>query len=130
MREPPHHSRPVPGAVSEDPADTWRAGGQAIVLSGDVAKVEVGAALGVVIGRPAARVRAEDALGHVAGYRIVNDVTVPHEKMLRPPLNRRVPRYLLPHGALVSAAQVVSPDALAIRAYVDGECARRATRRS
>ena len=121
MREPPHHKPPEYPVLYLKPANTWRAGGQAIVLSGDVAEVEVGAALGVVIGRPAARVRAEDALGHVAGYRIVNDVTVPHEKVLRPPLKQKCRDTFCPMGPVVPAAQVVSPDALAIRAYVNGE---------
>jgi acylpyruvate hydrolase len=34
------------------------------------------AELGVVIGRPARHVRADEALAHVAGYTVVNDVTV------------------------------------------------------
>lgn len=121
MREPPHHKPPEYPVLYLKPANTWRAGGQAIVLSGDVAEVEVGAALGVVIGRPAARVRAEDALGHVAGYRIVNDVTVPHEKVLRPPLKQKCRDTFCPMGPVVPAPQVASPDALAIRAYVNGE---------
>lgn len=121
MREPPHHKPPAYPVLYLKPANTWRAGAQAIVLPGDVAEVEVGAALGVVIGRPAARVRAEDAPGHVAGYRIVNDVTVPHEKVLRPPLKQKCRDTFCPMGPVMPAAQVISPDALAIRAYVNGE---------
>jgi len=120
MRAPPHHKPPAYPVLYLKPANTWLAPGHAIVLPSDVDEVEVGAALGVVIGRPAARVRAEDALSHVAGYRIVNDVTVPHEKVLRPPLKQKCRDGFCPLGPVVPAAQVASPDALAIRAYVNG----------
>ena len=65
--------------------------------------------------------RAADALSHVAGYRIVNDVTVPHEKVLRPPLKQKCRDTFCPMGPVVQASQVGAPDALAIRAYVNGE---------
>ena len=121
MRAPPHHKPPEHPVLYLKPANTWLAAGQAVVLPADVEEVEVGAALGVVIGRPAARVRAEDALAHVAGYRIVNDVTVPHEKVLRPPLKQKCRDTFCPMGPVVPASQVAAPDALAIRAYVNGE---------
>ena len=121
MRAPPHHKPPEHPVLYLKPANTWLAAGQAVVLPADVEEVEVGAALGVVIGRPAARVRAEDALAHVAGYRIVNDVTVPHEKVLRPPLKQKCRDTFCPMGPVVEASRVGAPDALAIRAYVNGE---------
>ena len=121
MREPPHHKPPEYPVLYVKPANTWSEAGQPIVLPADVPEVEVGAALGVVIGRPAARVRAADALSHVAGYRIVNDVTVPHEKVLRPPLKQKCRDTFCPMGPVVEASQVGAPDALAIRAYVNGE---------
>jgi 5-oxopent-3-ene-1,2,5-tricarboxylate decarboxylase/2-hydroxyhepta-2,4-diene-1,7-dioate isomerase len=120
MRAPPHHKPPEHPVLYLKPVNTWLAAGQAVVLPADVEEVEVGAALGVVIGRPAARVRAEDALAHVAGYRIVNDVTVPHEKVLRPPLKQKCRDTFCPMGPVVPAAQIAAPDALAIRAYVNG----------
>ena len=125
MREPPHHKPPEYPVLYLKPANTWLPGGQAVVLPADVEEVEVGAALGVVIGRPASRVRAEDALSHVGGYRIVNDVTVPHEKVLRPPLKQKCRDGFCPMGPVVSASDVGSPDALAIRAYVNGALLRR-----
>ena len=125
MREPPHHKPPEYPVLYLKPANTWSARGQAIVLPADVDEVEVGAALGVVIGRAAARVRAEDALSHVAGYRIVNDVTVPHEKVLRPPLKQKCRDTFCPMGPVVPVSDVGSPDVLAIRAYVNGELRQR-----
>lgn len=49
--------------------------GDAVRLHPDVGNVTYEAELGVVIGRPALRVAREDAMAHVAGYVIVNDVS-------------------------------------------------------
>ncbi|MFC4279158.1 fumarylacetoacetate hydrolase family protein [Achromobacter aloeverae] len=49
--------------------------GQAVRLATDVGNVTYEAELGVVIGRTALRIDAADAMDHVAGYLIVNDVS-------------------------------------------------------
>ncbi|MFD4838236.1 fumarylacetoacetate hydrolase family protein [Achromobacter sp. NPDC058515] len=49
--------------------------GVAVRLHRDAGNVTYEAELGVVIGRPALRVAREDAMNHVAGYVIVNDVS-------------------------------------------------------
>lgn len=129
MSQPPHHRPPVHPVLYLKPANTWSADGRPVVLPPDVPEVEVGAALGVVIGRAAARVRRADALGHVAGYRIVNDVTVPHATVLRPPLKQKCRDGFCPMGAVVPAARVPDPDALSIRAFVNGTLRRQASTR-
>jgi 5-oxopent-3-ene-1,2,5-tricarboxylate decarboxylase/2-hydroxyhepta-2,4-diene-1,7-dioate isomerase len=82
----------------------------------------MGAALGVVIGRAACRVRAAEALDYVAGYTIVNDVSVPHESFYRPSVRFKCRDGFCPiHPRVVDRARVASPDALAVRVFVDGE---------
>ena len=54
---------------------TVAADGDAIVLAPDAGAVVVEGELAVVIGRTATRLTADNALGHVLGYTIVNDVT-------------------------------------------------------
>jgi 5-oxopent-3-ene-1,2,5-tricarboxylate decarboxylase/2-hydroxyhepta-2,4-diene-1,7-dioate isomerase len=102
------------------PANTWIGAGQPIVLPAGVEEVEVGATLGVVMGRATARVREQDALALVGGYVAVNDVTVPHANVLRPPLKQKCRDTFCPMSGLVDAARVADPDALVIRAYVNG----------
>lgn len=121
MQREPHHKPPVHPVLYIKPANTWRGAGDPIMLPSDVPEVEVGATLGLVMGRTAARVRAEDALDCVAGYVIVNDVTVPHTSVLRPPLKQKCRDGFCPIGALVPAAMISNPDALPIRVYVNGE---------
>lgn len=79
--------------------------------------------LAVVIGRPARRVKAADALGFVAGYTVANDYAVRDhlENWYRPNLrvkNRDGGTVLGPW--LVSADELPDPQALALRTRVNG----------
>jgi len=79
--------------------------------------------LAVVIGRTARRVKAADALAHVAGYTVCNDYAVRDylENWYRPNLrvkNRDGGTVLGPW--LVSADEVSDPQALALRTTVNG----------
>lgn len=121
MHREPHNKPPVHPVLYLKPANTWRGPGDAIVLPPDVEAIEVGATLGVVIGRAAARVAVDDALSHVAGFAVVNDVTVPHASALRPPIRQKCRDSFCPIGPVVPAAAVGNADDLAIRAYVNGE---------
>jgi 5-oxopent-3-ene-1,2,5-tricarboxylate decarboxylase/2-hydroxyhepta-2,4-diene-1,7-dioate isomerase len=94
-------------------------------LPPEVEEVEVGATLGISFARTASRVSAEQALDCVAGYGIVNDVTVPHQALLRPPMKQKCRDGFCPIGPWVPAGQIPNPDALEIRAYVNGELRQR-----
>lgn len=120
MHKEPHFKPPQHAVLYLKPANTWRASGDDIVLPDGVTEVEVGATLGVVIGRTASRVREQDALAHVAGYRAVNDVTVPHTAVLRPPIKQKCRDSFCPMGEIVPAGGI-GPDALTIGAWVNGE---------
>jgi 2-keto-4-pentenoate hydratase/2-oxohepta-3-ene-1,7-dioic acid hydratase in catechol pathway len=79
--------------------------------------------LGVVIGRPGAAIKREDALAHVAGYTVVNDVTARD-------LQQRHGQWFLgkslaqatPVGpVVVTPDELVGIDERAIRCWVNGE---------
>lgn len=130
MAQPPHHRPPVHPVLYIKPANTWARHGDTVLLPPDVAEVEVGATLGISFARAASRVNAAQALSHVSGYCIVNDVTVPHldapkPALLRPPMRQKCRDGFCPIGPWVRADQLRSPDALEIRAYVNGELRRR-----
>ncbi len=126
MAREPHHRPPVHPVLYIKPANTWCAPGDAVALPDGVDEVEIGATLGVAFARTASRVSARDALGFVAGYCIVNDVTVPHTSLLRPPMKQKCRDGFCPIGPLVPASAVPDPSALEIRSYVDGELRHRA----
>ena len=121
MHREPHHKPPVHPVLYIKPANTWRASGDPVVLPADVSEIEIGATLGLVMGRTASRVPAQGALEYVAGYVIVNDVTVPHTSLLRPPLKQKCRDGFCPISAVVPAMDVGDPNDLAIRVYVNGQ---------
>ena len=80
--------------------------------------------LAVVIGKTARRVKAADALDHVAGYTVSNDYAIRDylENWYRPNLrvkNRDGGTVIGPW--LVSASEIPDPQALGLRTYVNGQ---------
>ncbi|MDT7631991.1 MAG: hypothetical protein QOI50_3921 [Pseudonocardiales bacterium] len=84
--------------------------------------------LGVVIGRPAYRVHRDQALEHVAGYTIVNDVTT-RDLVFRPDVpgigtdwlaSKNAPTFS-PTGPFLVPAAFVDPAALRVRLRLNGE---------
>jgi len=126
VNEPPYKAAPKAPILYIKPRNTWIDAGQPIVVPAGVDAVEIGATLGLVIGRPACRVSEADALSFVAGYVIVNDVSVPHESYYRPSLRFKARDTFCPIGPFVARVRVGSPDALGIVVAIDGETVHRA----
>jgi 5-oxopent-3-ene-1,2,5-tricarboxylate decarboxylase/2-hydroxyhepta-2,4-diene-1,7-dioate isomerase len=122
MRSEPYRQPPVAPVLYLKPRNTWIGNGDAIPLPPDVEQVKVSGTLGVVLSRTAYRIAARDALAYVAGYTIVNDVTVPHDSYYRPALRERCRDGFCAVGwALVSPNQVPNPNAVEIRMSVNGQ---------
>lgn len=93
-----------------------------VVFPAGVQRVQPGPALGVVIGKDASRVSVAQALEHVVGYTIVNEVSLPEDSYYRPAVKAKCRDGFCPVGPeLVPASQVANPDALGLRLYVNGE---------
>jgi 5-oxopent-3-ene-1,2,5-tricarboxylate decarboxylase/2-hydroxyhepta-2,4-diene-1,7-dioate isomerase len=121
VNEPPYKAPPKAPVLYIKPANTWIGDGAPIPVPGDVEALQMGAALGVVIGRTACRVPAESALDYVAGYTVVNDVSVPHGSFYRPSIRFKCRDGFCPIGtAVVDRARVSNPDALRVRVFVEG----------
>lgn len=125
MAQPPHHRPPVHPVLYIKPANTWARHGDPVLLPPDVAEVEIGATLGISFARAASRVNAVQALSHVSGYCVVNDVTVPHQSLLRPPMRQKCRDGFCPIGPWVSADELRDPGTLEIRSYINGELRQR-----
>lgn len=100
------------------PANTLNGPDAPIVLPRGIEAVEIGPALGLVIGRTACRVTEADALGHLAGYAVINDVTLPHASVYRPAIAQRCRDGFCPIGPVLPATH--DPAALTLRAMVNG----------
>jgi 2-keto-4-pentenoate hydratase/2-oxohepta-3-ene-1,7-dioic acid hydratase in catechol pathway len=85
-------------------------------------QVDYEAELGVVVGRRATRVAADDALDFVRGYVVANDVSARDLQFSDGQWVRgKSLDTFLPVGELVPAADVPDPQALGIRAVLNGE---------
>ncbi len=114
----PYQAPPRAPVLYIKPANTLNVSGAPIVLPPGVDAVEVGPALGLVIGRTACRVTEGEALSHLAGYALINDVTLPHASVYRPAITQRCRDGFCPIGP-VAAAAGIDPDRLAVRALVN-----------
>jgi 5-oxopent-3-ene-1,2,5-tricarboxylate decarboxylase / 2-hydroxyhepta-2,4-diene-1,7-dioate isomerase len=123
----PYHALPRAPVLYLKPRNTLAPGGAPVEIPAAVAELEAAACLGIVIGRTACRVAEAAALDHVAGYLIVNDVSVPHSSYFRPAVRHNARDGFCPLGPRVTPrASVPDPDALIVRTYVDGALAQTA----
>ncbi len=103
-------------------ANSVVADGATVPIPAATAEADWEAELAVVIGRTATRVRAEDALGHVAGYTCANDLSARDLQRSGGQWTRgKAIDGFLPLGPwLVTADEVPDPQALAIRCTLNG----------
>jgi 5-oxopent-3-ene-1,2,5-tricarboxylate decarboxylase / 2-hydroxyhepta-2,4-diene-1,7-dioate isomerase len=128
VNRPPYNGTPQAPVLYIKPRNTLAAHGEPVAVPPGVAELEIGASLGLVIGRPACRLAEDSALESVAGYLIVNDVSVPHLPYYRPSIPFKARDGFCPLGPrVVPRAAIANPDALTIRVYVDGELKQTAT---
>jgi len=122
INRPPYNGPPQAPVLYIKPRNTLASDGEAVDVPAGVAELEVGASLGVVIGRPSCRLSEDSALEHVAGYLVVNDVSVPHSTYYRPSIPFRARDGFCPLGPrVVPRTALANPDAVTIRIYLDDE---------
>jgi 5-oxopent-3-ene-1,2,5-tricarboxylate decarboxylase/2-hydroxyhepta-2,4-diene-1,7-dioate isomerase len=126
MGRPPYNAPPRSPVLYVKPRNTLARCGDPVEVPGaesrtGTGELEVGACLGIVIGRTACNVAEDAGLDYVAGYLIVNDVSIPHPNYYRPAIRYKARDGFCPLGPRVAArAEVMDPNAITIRTYVDG----------
>jgi 5-oxopent-3-ene-1,2,5-tricarboxylate decarboxylase/2-hydroxyhepta-2,4-diene-1,7-dioate isomerase len=121
LDSPPYQAPPRAPVLYLKPRNTLAVDGDPVRIPAAAAELEVGACVGIVLGRTACRLTEAGALDHVAGFLIVNDVSVPHPDYYRPSVRYKARDGFCPLGPRVTArAAAGDPDALVIRTYVDG----------
>lgn len=116
----PYKAPPKAPILYIKPRNTWAQSGDSVVVPSDVHELQMGATLGVVIGRTASNVSVADAMDSVAGYVVLNDISVPHASFYRPSMRYKCRDGFCPMGAFVPRETVVNPDALAVTVAIDG----------
>jgi 5-oxopent-3-ene-1,2,5-tricarboxylate decarboxylase / 2-hydroxyhepta-2,4-diene-1,7-dioate isomerase len=120
LNQPPYDAPPKAPVLYIKPRNTLAPPGSVVSIPHGTPELEIGACVGMVIGRTACGVSEARALDYVAGYLIVADVSIPHGSFHRPSIRFKARDGFCPLGPHVtSRAVVASPDALTIRTYVD-----------
>lgn len=126
-RAAPYKSPPQAPVLYIKPRNTLARSGDSVVVPSDTQELEVGACLGVVIGRTACAVSEQTALDLVAGYLVVNDISIPHSVYYRPSIRFKARDGFCPLSTVVPRAAVPNPDRLEVRVFVDGELRQKAS---
>ena len=111
MNEAPYKAPPKAPVLYVKPANTWSQDGAAIPVPASVPQVEIGATIAAVMKAP----------GEVAGYVLMNDLSVPHESFFRPPVKFKCLDGFLGVGKSLLPAEGVDPATLVIEVRVNGE---------
>lgn len=113
----------VPVVFNKQATCVNRHGGDIVIPSPAPDMIDYEGELGVVIGRTAKRVKAADALDYVAGYLIVNDVSV--RDWQRASATMTMGKSWDTHGPigpwLTTADEVPDPQNLSIKTWVSGD---------
>jgi len=102
---PPNQGAPKAPVLYIKPRNAHAGAGAAVAVPADPGVVCIDATVGAVIGRPATRVLADQAMQHVAGYVLVSDVTLPHDNYYRPAIGERCRDGFCPIGPLHAVHQ-------------------------
>ncbi|BCD88993.1 hypothetical protein PSm6_54000 [Pseudomonas solani] len=119
---PPYQKPPVKPVLFIKTSNTRNGDGQPVPYPRDVERLQPGPALGVVIGRNASRVSAENAMAHVAGYLVVNEFSLPEDSYYRPAVKAKCRDGFCPLASeVVPASEIADPHTLPLRLFVNGE---------
>lgn len=122
VNEDPYKAPPKAPVLYIKPINTVIGYGASIPMPANVDQLEIGAALGLVIGKKATRVAKAEALDYIAGYTVVNDVSVPHASVYRPAISQKCRDGFCPVGPwVIEREAVANPDALSVRVFINGE---------
>jgi 5-oxopent-3-ene-1,2,5-tricarboxylate decarboxylase/2-hydroxyhepta-2,4-diene-1,7-dioate isomerase len=122
MHAAPYKTPPKAPVLYLKPRNTLAGHRARVEIPKGATGVEVGASLGIVIGRTATHVGIDHALDYVAGYTIVADISVPHASVYRPSVRFRArDKFCVIGPTVVARHHVADPDNLTITVKVAGK---------
>jgi 5-oxopent-3-ene-1,2,5-tricarboxylate decarboxylase/2-hydroxyhepta-2,4-diene-1,7-dioate isomerase len=111
MGEAPYKAPPRAPVLYVKPANTWSTHESVIPVPARVAEVEVGATVAMVTGSG----------GAVAGYVLMNDLSVPHDSFFRPPVKSKCIDGFLGIGAeVLQASPGLEPSRFRLEVRING----------
>ncbi len=83
--------------------------------------LQAGPTIGIVIGKSTTRVLKSDAAAHIAGYVVVNELSLPEESYYRPAIKAKCQDGFCVVGTPVAASEVSNLSDLSLKVFVNGE---------
>ncbi|CAM4253822.1 fumarylacetoacetate hydrolase family protein [Comamonas aquatilis] len=117
----PYKAAPQAPVLYIKPRNTFALDGAAVAVPADPGVVRIDATIGLVIGKTATRVSVDQALGHVAGFVLVSDVTLPHENYYRPAIRQRDRDGFCPLSPMFHDEAGFDLDAATLSIVINGE---------
>ena len=124
--QPPYKAAPRAPILYIKPANTWAGAFDEFRVPVGVDGMEICAAVAVVLGADATRVKPRNAWGHVAGITLVADLSVPTTSFFRPPVRFKCLDGSCAIGTWVAdAASVPNLETRVLEVAVDGVTVQR-----
>lgn len=122
LDQKPYSAPPKAPILYIKPANTINYHGAPISMPKGVSTLEVGASLGVVIGKKAIAIKEEDAFTYIAGYTIVNDVSIAHDSIFRPAVPYKARDGFCSIGPwIIDVENIMDPNSFTIKVYINDE---------
>ena len=90
MTDPPYKAPPKAPVLFIKTANTFNASGGVVAVPANVPQIEIGATFGIVIRATDQSIRAQAAPENIAiqiaGFALMNDLSIPHTSFFRPPV--------------------------------------------
>lgn len=124
FNEKPYVKEPIkPVLFIKTPNTRNHSGAVVMKQAGDV--LQAGPSLGIVIGKSTSRVQESDASDHIAGYVVVNELSLPEDSYYRPAIKAKCQDGFCALGDVVAREQVADVNHLELRVLVNGELKQR-----
>jgi len=121
MQAAPYNAPPRAPILYIKPRNTWIGDADPIPLPPGANALQVGATLGLVLGRPCIRATEETVLDSVAALTVVNDACLPHDDVFRPAIKERCRDGFCPIGLPISRrVDAAALDGMVMLTYIDG----------
>ena len=122
FHQPPYNKPPRQPVFFIKPPNTLAGHLSKVPCPDSADHIYTGAGLAFVIGRPASRVKQEQAFDYVSGYTIFNDFSLAEDSYFRPPVNTKCLDRFGPVGPfIVAREEITDPHNLTIKTVVNGE---------
>ncbi|MED1201584.1 fumarylacetoacetate hydrolase family protein [Heyndrickxia acidicola] len=122
FNEKPYDAPPKAPVLYIKPRNTYSGHLFGIPVPEKAEELSMGGALGVVISKKASNVAEVQAMNYVAGYTIVNDVSIPHKDFYRPAVNKKARDGFCPMGPWILEKDAVNDvHSLTVSVFINNE---------